>query len=446
MAKKTKKECSPEERLAAARVPKEEWPYELPEGWEWVRLGELTDIVGGGTPSSKVLEYYEGGEIPWLTPADLSNYQNQYISKGARNITHLGLEKSSARLLPEGTVCLSSRAPIGYVVIASNPLSTNQGFKSFLPSPWYLSEYLYWYLKGNTTLLESLASGTTFLELSAKRAAQIKMPLPPLETQKRIVDHIESLFAKLDQAKEKAQQALATSETRKAAILHQAFTGQLTAHWREKNGVGMETWKTVKLQDVCEKIVCGKTPTEFISPEGEIPFLKVYNIVDNTLDFESKPQFIPREVHEGKLKSSILKPHDVIMNIVGPPLRKIAIIPDTYSEWNMNQAIVRFRPQKELNYQFLYYALIYPKTLDDVILETKGVVGQANISLTQSRNLIIKLPTDSEQVKIVELIKNLYLKIEKEQDYIKKVLLRIERIRESILHQAFVGRLTRKGV
>lgn len=442
MAKKQKKELTPEERLAAARVPKEEWPYELPEGWEWVRLEGVNQYKSCSIDPKKfpdeIFELYS-------VPSSADNYPE--IIEGSE----IG---SSKQAVQEGDVLLCKINPrinrvwkvsqyTDHPLLASSEwiVVRNDQINSNYLMRYFQSDVFRKYMLSNVS-----GVGGSLMRAQPKFVKTYPVPLPPLETQQRIVDHIESLFAKLDQAKEKAQQALATAETRKAAILHQAFTGQLTAHWREKNGVGMETWKTVKLQDVCEKIVCGKTPTEFISPEGEIPFLKVYNIVDNTLDFESKPQFIPREVHEGKLKSSILKPHDVIMNIVGPPLRKIAIIPDTYSEWNMNQAIVRFRPQKELNYQFLYYALIYPKTLDDVILETKGVVGQANISLTQSRNLIIKLPTDSEQVKIVELIKNLYLKIEKEQDYIKKVLLRIERIRESILHQAFVGRLTRKGV
>lgn len=140
-----KKDLRLEERLEAALVPEGEQPYEVPENWCWVRLGGITDIVGGGTPSSKVSEYYEGGTIPWISPADLSGYKDMYISHGAKNITELGLEKSSARLMPKNTVLLSSRAPIGYVAIAENDISTNQGFKSFLPSKAYIPHYLYWY-------------------------------------------------------------------------------------------------------------------------------------------------------------------------------------------------------------------------------------------------------------------------------------------------------------
>ena len=127
MAKKKEASASP-------FVPAEEQPYPIPENWCWTRLGNITEVIGGGTPSSKVEEYYEGGSIPWISPADLSGYNDIFISYGAKNITKLGLEKSSARLMPAGTVCLSSRAPIGYVAIAKNELCTNQGFKSFLPA------------------------------------------------------------------------------------------------------------------------------------------------------------------------------------------------------------------------------------------------------------------------------------------------------------------------
>ena len=200
MAKK--KDLTPEEKLQQALVPKEEQPYPLPEGWKWVRLGDITKIVGGGTPSSSVKEYYEYGDIAWISPSDLSNYSEKYISYGAKNITKLGLEKSSAQLMPKGTVLLSSRAPIGYVVIAKIALSTNQGFKNFLPSLSYLPDYLYWYLKGNTEILKRYASGTTFLELSAKKASLIKFPLAPIEEQKRLVQIIEKYFYRLDKIQE----------------------------------------------------------------------------------------------------------------------------------------------------------------------------------------------------------------------------------------------------
>ena len=414
--------------------------YKVPDNWCWTKLGKITSIIGGGTPSSKINEYYDNGDIAWITPSDLSNYNNMYISKGKKMITKLGLMKSSAKLLPKGTVCLSSRAPIGYVVIAKNELSTNQGFKSFLPSKVFKSEYLYWYLKSIKHILEAKASGTTFLELSAKKAGEVEIPLPPINEQQRIVNRIESLFAKLDRAKELIENTLAQFEQNKMAILHKAFIGELTAKWRKENNIDLSSWKDVIMQDICEKIVCGKTPTGYISKTGEIPYLKVYNIVDNKIDFNKTAQFIPNKIHKEKLKSSILKPNDIIMNIVGPPLRKIAIIPDNYPEWNMNQAIVRFRVKKDVMYKFIYYILIYPKTLDNIINKKKGVVGQANISITQSRNIQIKLPTIEEQQEIVNILDKLLAKYNKIKN-LEQQLEKIELLKKAILAKAFRGEL-----
>ena len=141
-------------------------PHEIPNSWEFTTMGEISTVIGGGTPKTKEPDNYEGGSIPWLTPADLSGYTKKKIGHGKRFITEKGLSTSSARMMPVDTVLYTSRAPIGYVAIASNPICTNQGFKSFFLNDGILPDYVYWYLKGTKDLAESLASGTTFLELS----------------------------------------------------------------------------------------------------------------------------------------------------------------------------------------------------------------------------------------------------------------------------------------
>lgn len=190
-------------------------------------LADIGTIVSGGTPSTKEPTYWNG-EIPWVTPADLSGYSEKYISKGAKSITQSGLENSSAKLMPKDSVLFSSRAPIGYVAIAMNVLCTNQGFKSIIPNQDLInSDYLYYYLKFGKHLAEDLASGTTFKEISGKNFAKIQIPVPSLEEQKLITEKIEILFCEIDQGAHLLELLLNKSLYLKQSILKQAFEGKL---------------------------------------------------------------------------------------------------------------------------------------------------------------------------------------------------------------------------
>ena len=166
-----------------------EIPFELPESWCWCRLRSLGQIVGGGTPST-TNQMFWNGSIPWLSPADLTGYTEMYIAHGKKNITEEGLEKSSAALLPAGSILYSSRAPIGYVVISTNPISTNQGFKSLVPAIAGMSEFYYFVLKARTSDIKQRATGTTFKEISGNDFGNTLVPLPPITEQKRIVQAI----------------------------------------------------------------------------------------------------------------------------------------------------------------------------------------------------------------------------------------------------------------
>jgi type I restriction enzyme S subunit len=190
--------------------------HDVPTSWRWVRLGTVGDIVGGGTPRSDNSSYFAEEGIPWLTPADLNGYTQKRIARGRRFITKLGLENSSAQLLPEGSVLFSSRAPIGYVAIAGVPLATNQGFKSCVPFVRETNEFLYYFLMSAAARIDREASGTTFREVSGKIVSQIPVPLPPLAEQKRIVAKVDELMALCKQLEARQLER----ETRHAALAH----------------------------------------------------------------------------------------------------------------------------------------------------------------------------------------------------------------------------------
>ena len=232
-----KKENSPpaDDKLRTALVPDDEQPYSIPENWVWTRLGSITAVVGGGTPRSYDSSFYENGDIPWIRPVDLSDYDEMYISYGSRSITREGLKNSSARLIPKNSLLFSSRAPIGYVAIAANDVTTSQGFKSFLPTSALVPQFGYWYLKYAKPLAESLASGTTFQEISGSKAALIPIPLPPLPQQQSIAVKLESLLGKIKEAKALLDEIPEILQNFRQTVLAAACSGRLTEDWRKTN-------------------------------------------------------------------------------------------------------------------------------------------------------------------------------------------------------------------
>lgn len=170
----------------------------IPIDWEVKMIGEIGKVIGGGTPNTRESKYWDGN-ISWITPKDLSGYNERYIYKGERSITKEGLENSSARLLPKGTVLFSSRAPIGYVAIAGKDLTTNQGFKSIICNDeMTCNMFVYYLMKYKKEEIEQIANGSTFKEVSGKVLNEFKIALPPLNEQKAIAKILSDLDEKIE--------------------------------------------------------------------------------------------------------------------------------------------------------------------------------------------------------------------------------------------------------
>lgn len=426
MAKK-KEALSPEELMKNALVPESEWPYEVPDNWVWTRLGNITVIVGGGTPSSKIKEYFFDGNIPWITPADLSGYTNMYISNGRRNITELGLKKSSAKIVPKNTVLLSSRAPIGYVAIADNQICTNQGFKNLLPSTCFISIYMYFYLKYSKELLISKASGTTFLELSGGNASKVEFPLPPLTEQQRIVDRIESLFEKIDQAKGLIQNVIDSYENRKSAILHKAFTGELTKKWREENGIVMDSWEE---RDLIDSITFIKEKFDPKFNKERMPYIGLEHISKNrginsigdSRDVKSlKTIFGKQDILYGKLRPYLNK-HD-ISKFIGICSTDILVM----------------RVRNNSTPKYINYLFDRSIFIDYAVTNSKGI-NLPRISEKKVSGFRCFMPTIIEQKEIVKVLDELFEK-EKDAFELYDLIENIDLMKKSILARAFRGEL-----
>lgn len=202
----------------------------MKEGWKYVKIKDVGDVVGGTTPSTTNPNFWNGS-LCWISPAELQD--EHYIYDSVKKITEEAVKSKSLKLLPEGTVILSSRAPIGKVAINRMPTYCNQGFKCVICHEELLNEFLYWWFWGNTKYLNSLGTGATFKEISKKVVENIEIPLPPLTEQERIVSYLDSAFAKIDALKKNAEKMLDEAKALFAAALKEDMTPQ--EGWEEKN-------------------------------------------------------------------------------------------------------------------------------------------------------------------------------------------------------------------
>lgn len=193
--------------------------------WQTKKLGEVCVIVGGSTPKTNIKEYWENGVYNWITPADLKG--EKYQGETHRKLSEIALQRNSLKILPIGSVLLSSRAPIGKVAITTVPMFTNQGFKSAICSEEINNEFLYWFLYANTDYLNSLGTGATFKEISKRTTENIKISLPPLVEQIKVVKILNAVFKRIDVLIANAEKTIAECDALKQAVLHRAFNGEL---------------------------------------------------------------------------------------------------------------------------------------------------------------------------------------------------------------------------
>ncbi len=254
--------------------------------WKKVRLSDLGEIVGGATPSTKREEYYNG-DIPWITPKDLSGFSGRYISQGERSITQEAKDSCSTQMLPPNSILFSSRAPIGYVAIADNALCTNQGFKSVIPNEKVDYLFLYYLLKYNKDKIEAMGSGTTFKEVSGSTMRNVEVFVPTdINTQKRISAILDAIDCKIENNQKindnllKQAQALfrnwfidnPDSADWTTGAFADVILGTIAGDWGKENSTGNYTEMVycIRGADIPEVKSGnkGKMPTRFILPKN----------------------------------------------------------------------------------------------------------------------------------------------------------------------------------
>ena len=325
-----------------------------------------------------------------------------------------------------GWVAKAKEGAIGSTICALTPLDIE-------------SNYLYYFLLSKYSLVNSKGRGVGIPHIDPTLFWNMEVPIPLPKEQKQIAEKLDKLFAQIESIKKSTEKIPELLKNFRQQILTYAVTGKLTEDWRKDKQ--LDAWRVELAKDCCEKVQSGGTPKGSKFETVGIPFLKVYNIVNNKIDFESEPQYVSEEIQNSQIKKSITYPGDVIMNIVGPPLNKVAIIPDTYKEWNLNQAITLFRPKEYLNNKYLYYFFCEGSSVNSVIDKTRGVVGQVNISLSQCRDFSISIPPMEEQLEIVKRVQTLFDILDDVERRYNVLCEKLEKLPQALLCKAFKGEL-----
>lgn len=396
--------------------------------WKKCKLSEVATVVGGGTPKTKEPSFWSG-DIPWLTPKDLSGYRNRYIVAGERYITEEGLKNSSATLLPKGTVLLTSRAPIGYLAIAQKDLTTNQGFKSLVLKTNQCPEFYYYLLKANIGYIQNMGSGSTFKEISGGVVKELEFFIPEYDEQKRIAEFLGAFDDKIEllqkQNKTLEEMAKATFKSwfvdfdvvkakqrgdAKADImrayhltdqLYDLFPSSFTDSALGPIPLGWEVGQVAQLGEV----ICGKTPStshkEYYG--GDIPFITIPDM-HNAIFASHTERYLSQEGANFQ-QTKYLPPYSTCVSCIATP--GLVVLTEKISQ--TNQQINSVIPT-DLNTKFYNYYILR-SVAEQIKVQGSGGSVFGNLNKTSFSKLNILWPSVQAQIYFSQKVENIFEKI-----------------------------------
>lgn len=434
MARGKKKESAltPEEKLAQALVPVEEQPCQVPGNWCWTTLGSLVDT------SKEKTEDFSDPDVKYVGLEHLEKDAGIIGSASAEGV------KSLKNVFHPGQILYGKLRPyLNKHDVADFDGVCSTDILVFNVRKTAIAQYVDFFLNQRSFIEYAVANskGINLPRVSEEVVLDAVCPLPPLAEQQRIVDCIEYLFAKLDEAKEKAQSVLDSFETRKAAILHKAFTGELTAKWRAEHGVNLDGWQQTTIGKESLLMTKGASPRwqgiTYTDDKSQTLFVTSENVRDGYLDL-TKEKYLDNRINEIQ-RRSVLQKGDVLVNIVGASIGRAAIF-DLECLANTNQAVCLIRSKGSVVNRFLCYYLNSPVALT-YYGENKVETARANISLTNISDMGIALPSVVEQHEIVSILDSLFAKEQQAKEAAEAVLEKIDLLKKSILARAFRGEL-----
>ncbi|WQX96874.1 restriction endonuclease subunit S [Helicobacter pylori] len=385
----------------------------LPSNWQKIRLGDVAEIIGGGTPSTQVTSFWNGS-INWFTPTEIGI--TKYVHKSQRTITPLGLKKSSAKLLPIGTILLTSRASIGDCAILKMVATTNQGFQSLIPLEKINNEFLYYLMLTLKNKLLKLASGSTFLEVSPNKIKNLLIPLPPLNEQIAIAN----ILSDVDRYLYSLDALILKKESVKKALRIKMLNQILAS-----NGVEFR-----ELGDIILSLKTGLNPRSFFklnTPNANNYYVTIRELEDYTIKFTHQTDRIDDNALSLCLKRSNLEKDDILFSGTGT-IGKVSIIEKNPNNWAIKEGIYSIKPNKKIVFpRFLMFCLESSNIQNDIKNKSFGGIVKS-IPMNDLQQIQIPLPPLNEQIAIANILSSLdheiiSLKNKKSQfDNIKKAL------------------------
>lgn len=424
--KKTQAQLTPEEKLQQALVPEAEQPYKVPANWCWTYLKNVSDCLDNfRKPINANERNARLGDVPYYGATGQVGWIDDYLTNeelvllGEDGAPFLDLLKNKAYLI-NGKAWVNNHA---HILRSKFGTMGNR----------LLIEYL------NSFDFTGFVTGTTRLKLTQASMNKIIIPLVPLAEQQRIVERIESLFAKLDEAKENMQNVLEGFETRKAAILHKAFTGELTAKWRKQHGVSMDTWEEKKLGDVTDILSSKRIYKNEYVNEG-IPFFRSSEIVDLYEYGYTEPKFFISKDRYDEINKKYGVPEvgDLLVTSVGT-IGKTWIVDERkfyYKDGNITQV----KKNSSINMKYLNY-FICSENFKKQVSDTVAGTAYNALTIIKFKNMLISIPTLPEQTEIVRIIDGLLAKEQQANELFENALAKIDLIKKAILARAFRGEL-----
>ena len=438
MAKKKQIELTIEEKLQNALVPKEEQPYKIPSNWCWSYWKYCGKFIAGNG-FKNIYQGFTQYDIPYYKVGSLKFCdEGNYLIDETNTINKEIRTKLKAVKIPVNSIIF---AKIGEAIKLNRrclnkiECCIDNNLMAFISEKYFYKYIFYWTKSLN---FYELTNATTVPALRKTDLENIPIPLPPLNEQQRIVNIIESLFVKLDRAKELIENTLAQFEQNKMAILHKAFTGELTAKWRKENNIDLSSWQDYQLKDICEKITDGTHNSPINTDLGDYMYITAKNIKEEGIDL-SKITYVSSDIHE-KIYARCNVEFGDVLYIKDGATTGIATINTIKEQFSLLSSVAVLKPKKnKLLAKYLVYKLNSNEVRNMMINNMSGV-AITRLTLTKIKQAKMKFPTIEEQQEIVNILDKLLVKYNKIKN-LEQQLEKIELLKKAILAKAFRGEL-----